>query len=261
MNMPLPETFTTLQPVIDVATQAGGILLSKWPGAVSGQLDIEQKSDGSFVTEADFASNELIVSTLTSLYREDGIVSEELKPDENVAALSTAWIIDPLDGTQSFIDGKDDFSILIARVHERRVVDAVMHFPALDIMAVARRGAGAFINGTRISVAASQSLRKQSVYIRNFICEKQEFAYPDHMDSGRAFLAVARGEIDAAVMRMGRHQEWDLAAPSLLIEEAGGSVSDEDDTVITYNNKTISYNYFLASNKTIHAELHGLIPK
>ena len=213
------------------------------------------------MTEADYASNELIVSTLNTLFPTDGIVSEEIENDGSAVSKSTVWIIDPLDGTQSFIDGKDDFSILIARAVNQVVTDAVLYFPAMEIMAIAKRGAGAFINGEPIQVSPSDSLRSDSVYIRNFQARNEQFAYPGHMDSGRAFLAVARGDIDGAVMKMGRHKEWDLAAPSLLIEEAGGAISDDRRKEVLFNCDGIQYTYFLASNSKTHEQLFSLLPE
>jgi myo-inositol-1(or 4)-monophosphatase len=256
----ISEVFSDIQPVIDVAYAAGELLLSKWPGNVEAALEIEKKKDGSFVTEADYASNELIVSTLRQLFPRDGIISEEIPRDPDVTGMECVWIIDPLDGTQSFIDGKDDFSILIARVENQRVTHSVMFFPAMQEMALAKVGAGAFINGERIFVSSSTQLRTSSVYIRNFAPSRTECVYPDHMDSGMAFLALARGVIDGVIMRMGRHQEWDLAAPSLLIAEAGGVVSTEHQDEVTYNHPSIPYKYFVASNQRTHAELARLIP-
>src|SRR5262245_59405259 len=95
--------------------QAGAKLLEYWPGGTSASgLDVKKKADGSVVTSADFASNEIVVQALRASFPQDGILSEEFPPDDLLKSKSRIWIIDPLDGTQSFVDGNDDFSVLVA---------------------------------------------------------------------------------------------------------------------------------------------------
>ncbi len=245
-----------------VIKKAGQEMLDKWPGQAKKQnLQIEIKSDGSSVTEADYASNTLLMNFLGEHYPDDGIISEEVPRDPAVADKLRVWIIDPLDGTQSFIDGKDDFSILVACVEKQKVILSCMYFPVLDCYCSAEIGGGAFINGQAIKVSPASTLREHSVYVRNFKANPSNVIYPEHMDSGRAFLAVARGEIDGAVMRMGRHKEWDLAAPALLITEAGGKITDELLEPVKFNEPDISYEYFVASNTQTHAAVLKLIPQ
>lgn len=250
----------SLEKLLTVVEQAGTVLLEKWPGNDNRSLDIELKQDGSAVTEADYASNDILVAALKEYFPNDGIISEELPRKAGMSERESVWIIDPLDGTQSFIDGKNDFSILMARVQNHVVIESIMLFPAMGLLATARLGQGAYINGEKISVADTASLQDHSVYIRNFENRRKNCAYPNHLDSGRAFLAVARGEIAAAVMKMGRHQEWDLAAPALLISEAGGRISDEEGNPVLFNQSAISYEYFCASNAFVHGELRELLP-
>jgi fructose-1,6-bisphosphatase/inositol monophosphatase family enzyme len=244
MTCPIPE----LNDLVEVVYKAGAVLLEKWPNGngKNKALNIEIKGDGSAVTEADFASNTLIVDALKKLYPNDGIISEELEiPNPRP---SSVWIIDPLDGTQSFIDGKDDFSILVAKVINHQVESAIMYFPAQNITAVAKKGQGAFINGKKVKVSNNKVPREKSVYIRNLETNKEPWMYLERMDSGRALLAVATGEFDGAIIKMTKHKEWDIAAPTLVIEEAGGVVLDQNGEKINFNNDKLAVKYYLTAN-------------
>lgn len=256
MDCPLPN----LKELHDRVIAVGQLLLEYWPGnpqVQPGTLTIEQKSDGSSVTSADYKANELLQVALRTLYPGDAIISEESPLPEGPRP-NSVWIIDPLDGTQSFIDGKDDFSILVAHVSGNVVDRAIMYFPALNISAVAQKGRGAFINGQPARVSTSSSPGNEKIYVRNFDLQHPSF-YTKKMDSGRAFLAVATGEFDGAIIRMGRHNEWDLAAPALVIQEAGGRISAENSDWFEFNQGYLQHGWFIASNSAVHANLVDLI--
>ena len=245
--------------------QAGEVLLDYWPGASksTGQNDlgIQKKSDGSFVTEADFASNRLITEAIASAYPADGIMSEEIPIDDSLKDRQRLWIIDPLDGTQSFIDGNDDFSILVALALNGRADLGLMHFPVRKQFVAAKKGSGAFLNGTRMSVSTSATLRPECVYIRNFKPIRPELTYPRWMDSGCAFLTLANGQFDGLIMKIVSHREWDLAAPAVAVMESGGIVTDESGKEIRFFPGSMTYKYFVASNGRAHDELLKLIPR
>ena len=248
--------------------EAGDILMKYWPGKVrapgeAGELGVQQKKDGSFVTDADFASNELLMRTITQLFPDDSILSEEVPPDPAIHDASRVWIIDPLDGTKSFMDGNDDFSILVALVVDHVPELGFMYFPARDHMAIAKRGHGAYLNGRRLTASTFAEPRPESIYLRH--CKAAPSSgigpavYPRWMDSGCAFLSVGRAEFDGLVLKIVTHREWDLAAPAVVITESGGMVTDERGQPITFNNPTMPYDYFVASNGVIHDRLLELI--
>src|SRR5690606_19636336 len=129
-------------------------------------LTIHKKQDGSLVTDADYASNELICTRIRSLFPGDGILSEEEPRDPQLANRERVWIIDPLDGTQSFIDGNDDFGVLLALAEKRELQLGIIHLPALGQLAVAAKGRGTVLNGTSLRVSASERIRSQGLYVR-----------------------------------------------------------------------------------------------
>jgi myo-inositol-1(or 4)-monophosphatase len=160
------------------------------------------------------------------------------------------WIIDPLDGTNSFLNGRDDFSVLVALCEGGAPLLGMMYFPARDLFVIARQGEAATING--------QELKPGRIYIRNFQSRRAELAAP-MMDSGLALLKVANGELDGAIIRMTTHREWDIAAPMAVILSAGGVASDQAGNQIKLGRKAIDCPYFIASNGKLHQQLMGLI--
>jgi myo-inositol-1(or 4)-monophosphatase len=135
----------------------------------------------------------------------------------------------------------------------------VMFFPARDLLVLGEQGRGATANGAPLAVSGTETLQPGRVYIRNFESLRPEVASP-MMDSGLAFLKVANGELDGAIIRMTTHREWDLAAPMAIVREAGGRVSTELGTEIPCGRGEIDFQYVIASNGRLHKELQGIIP-
>ena len=242
---------------------AGNALMSYWPGApdkAHSELGAFRKSDGSFVTRADFASNDIVTAALSRLFPDDGILSEEIPPTPELHAKERLWIIDPLDGTQSFMNGNDDFSVLVALARQGIPDFGFMLFPARNKLAVGKRGAGAFVDGTPMKVSPSQKIRPESVYIRNFDPRRTDCVYPKWIDSGCAFMMLAEGVFDGLIIKIVSHREWDLAAPAVVVEESGGLVTDENGEKIRFYPGSMTYKYFVASNGAVHDELLKLIP-
>ncbi len=256
--------------------QAGDVLLSLWPGrgqvgiAASPDLKTASKADGSPVTQADLLSNQILIAALNRLFPKDAILSEESPFESGELEYSRrTWVIDPLDGTRSFVNGDDDFSILVALCEDFIPVYGIMFFPAQGSFVTAGRSsnggdnqalfAKALCNGETLSVSRAGELHPGRVYIRNFECKRPELASP-MMDSGAALLKVANGELDGAIIRMTTHREWDIAAPTVVIEAAGGMVTDETMFPIRFGRGRIDFKYLIASNGAVHKELQSVIP-
>jgi len=245
--------------VTNLVLEAGRRLIDFWPKALpGGGLKIFQKPDTSFVTEADYASNDILVPGLRALFPDHEILSEEGPPDPAVATSRAVWILDPLDGTQSFIDRIDDFSILLALCLDRRPEFGVMHLPLRHITAVGRAGGGAQLNGTSLRVSNRDEPAPRSVYLRH-LHHDAPFIFQPRVDTGLALLNICVGEFDGVIIRLRRHREWDLAAPALLIRESGGMVTDEHGRELQFHENSITYQYFVASNGRVHGQLLELI--
>jgi myo-inositol-1(or 4)-monophosphatase len=247
--------------LIAAVRQAGELLLSLWPGSAGqrAQLQTESKADGTLVTQADLGSNRVLIDALTRLFPNDAILSEEspFSPEE-LRQAQRVWVIDPLDGTRSFVNGLDDFSVLVALCENSLPVYGVMFFPARDQLVTAEQGSPALCNGVTLAVSKTVSLQPGRIYIRNFECRRPELASP-MMDSGLALLQVARGELDGAIIRMTTHREWDIAAPTAVIRAAGGTVTTETASQIQFGQGAIDFQYLIASNGLIHKQLQDVI--
>jgi 3'-phosphoadenosine 5'-phosphosulfate (PAPS) 3'-phosphatase len=241
--------------------RAGDELLSLWPGGSDKlkELQAAHKADGSVVTAADLRSNQILMSAIARLFPTDAILSEEspFTPEELQRSKRT-WVIDPLDGTRSFVQGDDDFSVLVALCVDFVPVYGIMFFPARQQFVTAQERMAALCNGVALAVSRTQALGAGRVYIRNFECRRPEIAAP-MMDSGLALLKVAQGELDGAIIRMTTHREWDIAAPAAIIRSAGGVVTTETQSPIRYGTGVMDFQYLVASNGLIHEALQAVI--
>lgn len=245
-----------LKRIEDLIRKAGDIILGYWEkteGAARPQVEI--KADGSPVSDADLKASELLVSGLQELYPHDGIVSEELKVDADVYKKDRVWIIDPLDGTKSFLQGNDDFSILVGLCEKGVPVFGVMYFPGRGQYVLGQQGRGAFLNGERLKVSGSKVIREHSLYVRRVKLEGDNRVYPRWMDSGAAFLNICSGKFDGMLMKIVTHREWDLVAPAAILKESGGAISDGEGKTLVFDKPGLDIDYLVASNGEVHQEI------
>jgi len=251
--------------IIAAVRRAGEKLLELWPKDSSEKarqaLAIESKADGSFVTKADHLSNNIVVEQIRKVCPADGIISEELPYDNALVGARRVWIVDPLDGTHPFIDGEDNFSVLVALSINERAEFGIMYFPARDLFLLAKRGRGASLNGNKLRVSESLQFRDNSVRVRGFRGSLGRYECDPAVESGFAVIKLCQGELDGMVLKAGRMGEWDIAAPTIIIEESGGMVSDERGRPMLFNRKDFSFGYYVASNSHLHTQLLALVPR
>jgi myo-inositol-1(or 4)-monophosphatase len=250
--------------LIEAVRKAGAVLLSKWPGNPANKnstLQQQTKSDGSIVTEADFASNTIIVEALQKYFPKDGILSEELPPDLKLQEMSRVWILDPLDGTCHFANGIDDFSILLGLAENGAGRFGIMYFPVRDKLAVGERGKQTMVNGEATRVSSSRAIRDGKVYLRycEFSAGNKHLVSTDDLDSGAAQFALCTGELDGLVIKIKTHKEWDVAAPVVVMIGSGAKVTDERGEALRFNQGEVTFRYIVASNGLVHDELLRLV--
>lgn len=239
-----------LPQICEIAQEAGKIIMEIYS---SSDLEIEVKSDDSPVTKADKASNELICNSLKKAFPQIPIVSEELEspPFAIRKDFTYYWLIDPLDGTKEFIQKNGEFTVNIALMFENRPILGVSHLPVLKETYFAAKGLGAYcqkndstvqlqadtfsMTQSGLAIAVTRSHFNQST--ANFI---GEFNFPRLISKGSSLkiLLVAAGEAHLHP-RFGTTMEWDTAAPQIILEEAGGSITLFDGSPLQYNKEDL----------------------
>jgi len=244
---------------IQLVEEAGKILLRiRKEGYEGSSLGEDKKPDGTLVTRADFASNDYLLQGLKWKFPNLKVISEE-GIDPVTEYDSHYLILDPLDGTQAYSDGLDQFSVLLGEVRDGQPLEGIMHFPALAVTLFGSSGCKATMNGSEIEVSSHRTLGDASVSCRKCGNPGDLRIISQPLDSGYALMQLAIGKIDGVIIKMVTHREWDIIAPTAIIQAAGGKVSDENGNSINYKKPGIDFQYFAASNTHCHLELLDLI--
>jgi histidinol-phosphatase len=197
-------------------------------------LQAEIKPDDSPVTIADRECEKLIAGLLETAFPDDGILGEEGARKESRSG--RRWIIDPIDGTRDFVRGNPLWSVLIALEEGSEVVAGVVHLPVLEHTCWASRGSGAFRDDARMRVSGVTS-PESAVLSVNSLNRIRHMEFSSRvLDWASRFWAfrclggtpdammLAAGQLDAWIEP--RVAEWDLAAPQVILEEAGAVFFD-----------------------------------
>lgn len=223
----------TLTFAVQLARRTGTFLLEKFHAASS---SASLKSDHSVVTEADTAADHMIAAAIRGQYPNDQLLSEELQttyPEDARPASQAVWVIDPLDGTTNFALGMHFWGVLLARLVYGLPETAVMYFPVVNELYTAQRGRGAFLNEHPLRVQPPDPQRPFSFFAccsRTFRRYQVDIPYKARILGSAAYslCMVARG---AAVLGFEATPKiWDIAAPWLLVEEAGGCLQTLDES-------------------------------
>ena len=219
-------------------------------------LTVETKADGSPVTVADRAAETAARAWVQSRFPQDGILGEELGEERPGAA--RRWIIDPIDGTKSFVRGAPLWGSLVALCEGDRVLAGAAYFPAVDELVAAAPGAGCWWNGSRCRVSSVSALADATV-----LTTDERFPdRPERAIGWRAlarsasvsrtwgdcfgYLLVATGRAEA--MCDGTLSVWDAAALQPIIEEAGGVFTDWLGAPTAFGGSAIATNRLLAED-------------
>lgn len=226
--------------------------------------EVWEKPDGAGpVTEADLAVNHFLEDELRNARPDYGWLSEE--SDDSNARLSkeTLFIIDPIDGTRSFIEGSKTWAHSFAVVEGGQVTAAVVYLPILDKLYAAAKGHGATLNGKPITASARQGLLGAEVLAAKPVFEPRHWkaGVPDIQRAHRPSLAyrlalVAEGRFDA-MLTLRPSWEWDIAAGALLLAEAGATVSDKHGKALRFNNADPRLAGVVAAGAGVHPALQA----
>ena len=219
-----------LQAVTEVARRAGKVALSHFRS----RLSVEMKHDGSPVTVADRAAEEAARDWIARRFPDDGFLGEEFGAQN--ASASRRWIVDPIDGTTSFVRGVPLWGTLVAVAEGPTLLAGAIYCAAVDELVAAAPGLGCWWNGSRCSVSVQNDLGRATVLTT-------DDRFPGRNERGKrwsrlagsasiartwgdcyGYLLVATGRAEAMVDD--RMHAWDIAALVPVISEAGGSITD-----------------------------------
>lgn len=236
----------------ELADRAGEIGLSFFRGP----FEVHEKADRTPVTEADLAIEAAIRAAVRVRYPGDGVLGEEGGEEGDA---TRRWVVDPIDGTRNFADGVQIWSNLIALEVDGEPVVGVVNLPALDERYEAARGGGARLNGDPIHVSRADRIPRAFVVFAGM----DDWRTGEYADGVQALVAearrnrgfgdawghclVARGSADVMVEL--ELATWDFAALKVIVEEAGGRISQFDGSPLAHGGTV------LTTNGTLHDEV------
>ena len=244
----------------NLARDAGRIL-----DEYAGRARVMNKGVIDLVTEADLAAERFIIEKIRTHYPRHAILAEESGVTE-VAQAEYKWVIDPLDGTTNYAHGYPCYCVSIALEYQGALHIGVIYDPTRDELFAAEKGLGATLNGRQMRVSETESLS------RALVCTGFPYNVRDRHDftrEWRNFTLNAHGirrdgsaALDLAYVAAGRFDgfwedglnAWDMAAGALLVQEAGGTVTNYDNGPLNIYQPPI-----IASNGLIHQDMRRVI--
>ncbi len=245
---------------IRAAYEAGKVLIEHF-----GKLDrVGKKGPIDLVTDADYASESVICDIISARFPGHSILAEESGASSNDGS-SFLWVVDPLDGTTNFAHGLPIFAVSIALMHKDEVILGVVLNPVCGELFMASRGKGASLNGKPISVSTRKRLI-DSLLVTGFPYNVADDSghyitkFERCLTSARGLRRLGSAALDLCFVACGRFdgfweenlKPWDTAAGSIIVNEAGGSVTDFSGAPFNIHKKEI-----LATNGKIHEEIRS----
>lgn len=239
---------------IQAAKEAGSILMKNFRKTSK----IKRKSNGQLVTEADIQSEKRIIEKISNKFPEHSILSEETGEIKRNSDYN--WIIDPLDGTNNFAYQLPHFGVSIALEYRNEVILGVVYLPFFNELYVAEKNKGASVNNKPISVSKRElndalMIYESELYFNNKKPLKNLDKLVVSVFATRIFgapslglVSVASGKADIYILFA--VEPGDIAAGGLIVEEAGGRVTDLDGRFWSPYKKQL-----VATNSKIHAEI------
>lgn len=243
------------------AVEAGNLLMS-YLGKIE---DYELKSHNSILTEADLASEKLIIDRIRSQYPNHSLHAEESGRKINDSGY--IWLIDPLDGTTNFAHSYPFFSVSIALQVNGKLELGVVYDPVKKELYCAERGKGSLLNDKKIAVSSVDSLKSSHlvtgfVHEHEWMVEKNLNYFEKFILNSQAVRRDGSAALDLCYVACGRYDgfwelglnPWDTAAGVLIVREAGGRVTDFSNTEFKLESPEL-----LATNNQVHKNMMDLL--
>jgi len=259
-EIPYKSKIPNLEDVIDSIILAG----EKIQEIYETDFEVNTKDDNSPVTTADLESNKILKSALVKTGIP--ILSEEDIDDKTRLDNEKIWIIDPLDGTQDFVNKTDEFSILVGLVENHAPVMGLVYLPIKKILYLAEKGMGAFCydlqKWEKISVRKMKELENCLALVSRHHLSDNEKKMLDYLTirnigkigSALKVMEISAGRADIYLSATrNKLSQWDTCGPNCIISEAGGKMTDISGHALIYNTETIKHeNGLLVTNGFVH---------
>jgi len=231
------------------------------------KVQYTKKHDNDTVTQADLASNKIIVDAIRKTFPLHGIISEENKVQETDKEYT--WIIDPVDGTGNFEKEIPLYGVIIALVKNKEIILGSVYFPYTDKLYFASKGMGAYKNGKRIRCSTATSLthqritgyiqimrkRKKQIRLFNESSEKYDYWHSEYGTGAYDMMLVAEGKAALYFSPNLGGGIWDIAGPYLILKESGCTTTNFDGKPWTMKDSI----EIIAANPVIHRQVMKII--
>jgi 3'(2'), 5'-bisphosphate nucleotidase len=267
-----------LETAITLARKAGETILKFYENGFEIEEKIHTDNFSEPVTIADRTASKIIVEGLSNAFPNDGILSEEEFDDKKRLDKQRVWIIDPLDGTQGFINRNGDFAVQIGLAENGEAILGVVYMPTENVLYFASKNKGAWMienekapkrlkvsgetNFALMNLAVSRNHRspRMSLVVKSLGLKKEI----TRGSVGLKIGLIVQKFCDLYIHLSPCTKHWDTCAPEIILREAGGQMTDLFGAKITYNTLDVqNYNGVLASNGTVHdltvAQLNSLL--
>ena len=255
--MNIEETKKITLELIETFNEAGRVALSLRKAGLKKEI----KSDNTPVTNGDLAVNEILTKKISKITPNISIVSEENLANKDKKNLNNFWLIDPIDGTNDYVNNRDEFTLNAALILNKKPIIGIITVPAKKriFYSYAKSNSYELIENKEVNlnnkkkeikkfkaVSYSNELKPEIIEIH----KKYKIDSYIKMKSSLKFCVVAAGEFDLYAAEP-RACEWDIAAGHAIIEHAGGEVTDFDGNEISYGKLNFKNSSIIIKNKNI----------
>ena len=261
-ELPVSSKIPHLETLIDTVTTAGDKIVEVYKS----NFQVGKKDDNSPITKADLESNRVIKEYL--LQTGIPILSEEDTDDKSRVASDKIWIVDPLDGTQDFVNKTGEFTVMVGLIENHVPVMGLVYWPTEKKLYFAEKDLGAFCHNserwTEISVRKIEGFEKSLALVSRHHLSNKEKRMLDHLKikntasigSCLKVMEIASGNADIYLTSTNKMKQWDTAASHCIISEAGGKMTDISGNDLVYNTESVNHeNGLLVTNGLIHQEI------
>ena len=260
MRAPEPQPRLALQDALAAIVREAGALAEGYRGEA---LKFWTKHGDSPVSEADIAVDKLLRERLTQLMPDCGWLSEETEDDRARLGSPRLWVVDPIDGTRAYVNGRTDWSISVALVENGRPTAGAVYAPLEDGLYLALAGEGATRDGVAIAASRSASFEEARAAGPKPMLAELAKAEPGLIQLPKVhslalrLARIASGKLDIAFASRNSH-DWDLAAADVIVHEAGGALTTLAGEPTVYNRAEVRHGALIAAGPARHARAVAL---